>query len=80
MAKRMKVYLPRWVLAITIPILGVVWGVITYLAFGTTQGEQLGVPGWLGLTVLLILVGIMMWLMTGRLPAYLIEMDEDKSS
>jgi hypothetical protein len=77
--KKMKVYLPGWTLWIVMPILVLVWGVITYVTFGTPQGrEEPGVLGWLVLTVIVGLVGAMIYLMaSGRLPAYIIDMDDE---
>jgi hypothetical protein len=77
--KKMKVYLPGWTLWIVMPILALVWGVMTYVTFGTPQGRaEPGVLGWLVLTVILGLVGVMVYLMaSGRLPAYIIDMDDD---
>ena len=78
MAKRMKVYLPRWVLWVILPILFLVWGLVTYLSFGTASGRQeMGTTGWLILTAVIALVGVMLWLMgSQRLPAYIIEVED----
>jgi hypothetical protein len=82
MAKKMKAYLPRWLLGILLPILTLIWGMVTFAAFGTASGrEELGVVGWLGITLILVLVGVMLWLMaSGRLPAYIIELEESDDS
>ena len=82
MAKKMKVYLPRWVLWILLPLLTLIGGIITYAAFGTASGrEELGIVGWLGGTLVLLLVGVMLWLMaSGRLPAYIIEVEDSDDS
>ncbi|HWP37937.1 MAG TPA: hypothetical protein VNL18_10340 [Gemmatimonadales bacterium] len=81
MGKKMKAYLPRWMLWIVMPMLVLVWGVITYVTFGTPEGrEEPGVLGWLVLTVIVVLVGVMVYLMaSGRLPAYILDMDDDES-
>ncbi len=78
MTKRMKAYLPRWILAVVLPIILLVWGLVTYLTFGATSpSEQLSVGGWAVMTVILVLVGVMLWLMaSGRLPAYIVEVDD----
>jgi hypothetical protein len=79
----MKAYLPRWALWIMLPVLAVVWGVVTWVTFVAPGGrEDPGLAAWLGITAVLILIAIMLWLMgTGRLPAYIIEMDDkDESS
>ncbi len=83
MTKKMKAFLPRWVLWILLPMLALIWGIVTYAAFGTASGrEELGMVGWLGVTLVLVLVAVMLWLMAaGRLPAYIIEIeDSDESS
>lgn len=79
MAKKLKVFLPRWVLWILLPVLTLIWSIITDAAFATPSGrEELGIVGWLGVTLVLVLVGVMLWLMaSGRLPAYVIEVVED---
>lgn len=78
MVRKMKVFLPRWTLWVMLPVLAIVWGVVTYLAFLSSEGrEELGVAGWLVMTLVLVLVGVMVWLMaSGRLPAYLIEVED----
>ena len=79
MPKRMKAYLPRWTLRVLLPVLAAVWGVITYVAFGTPQGRNdFGLIGWIGMSIVILLVGVMIWLMgSGRLPAYILEVEED---
>jgi hypothetical protein len=81
-AKKMKAFLPRWVLWILVPVLALIWGMITYEAFVTPSGrEGLGIVGWLGVTLVLVLVGVILWLMaSGRLPAYVIEVDDAADS
>jgi hypothetical protein len=78
--KKMKVFLPRWVLAVVLPMLAVLWAIVTYVTFATPQGQDLGVLGWLGVTVVILLVGVMLWLMTGRLPAYIIQIEDADDS
>lgn len=77
MPRRSKVFLPKWMRWFVIPLLLVIWVMITYQAFWTTQGrEELGLVGWLGITVICGLIGIVVWLMSsGKLPAYIIEDD-----
>lgn len=79
MTKRMKAYLPRGTLWVLLLVLAAVWGVITYVAFGTPVGRNdFGLIGWIGMSVVILLVGIMIWLMSsGRLPAYILEIEED---
>ena len=82
MAKKMKAYLPRWILRVILPIIVLMWGFITYQAFGTPDGrEELGLVGWAVVTVMLIGIGVMLWLMSsGRLPAYVIEVEDTEES
>ncbi|MEX1187454.1 MAG: hypothetical protein WEA80_12760 [Gemmatimonadaceae bacterium] len=79
MAKRMKAYLPKWILWIIVPMLLVMWGFVTYSAFGTASGrEELGVIGWLLMTLVFALVGTILGLMaSGKLPAYIVELEDD---
>ena len=80
MGRKLKVYLPpymRWVVG---GFLAIAWGVITYQTFGTDKGRQeIGVLGWALITVLLLGVGGLVWAMaSGRLPAYIIEEEDDR--
>jgi hypothetical protein len=76
MTRRMKAYLPRWVRWIVFPMLGLVWAVITYVSL-----DEIGVAAWAGVSLVLVLVGVMLWLMTsGRLPAYIVEIDDTEDS
>lgn len=78
MTRKMKAYLPRWILRVILPLILLMWAFITYSVFGTPAGrEELGVVGWAVVTVVLALVGVMLWLMgSGRLPAYILEVDD----
>lgn len=82
MPRTMKVYLPRWLRWLVLPVLVLMWGIVTYATFvGDAAGGQMSVVAWLGVTALLILVGVMLWLMTaGRLPAYVVEVDDTNDS
>jgi hypothetical protein len=82
MPRRVKAYLPPWVRWIIFPMLLLMWGLITYRVFGTGPGrEQLGLAGWAVVSLILLLVGIMMWLMSaGRLPAYIVEIDDSEDA
>lgn len=78
----MRAYLPEWTTKVVIPILGFVWGVVTYITFGTPKGrEEPGLIGWAAMTVLVVVIGVMLWLMASRkLPAYVLEVeDEDEN-
>lgn len=80
MPRKAKAYLPRWTLRVVTPMLLLIWGLISWSAFCTTSGrEELGLVGWLLITAVLGLVAVMMWLMaSGRLPAYILEIDDDE--
>jgi uncharacterized membrane protein len=82
MTKKMKAYLPRWILRVILPMIVLMWAFITYSAFGTPSGRaEVGLIGWLVVTVVLALVGTMLWLMSsGRLPAYVIEIEDGEES
>lgn len=79
MGKRLKAYLPKWFLWIIGPMLLLMWGFITYSVFGTDSGrEELGLVGWLLLTLVFALIAAMFGLMTSRkLPAYIFELEDD---
>ena len=79
MPRKMKAYLPQWILWIMMPMIVVIWGFITYSVFATDSGRQeIGIVGWLLLSVVFVLIAIMFWLMaSGRLPAYVIEIQDD---
>lgn len=78
MTRKMKAYLPRWSLWVTVPMMTLLWAFMTYSAFVTESGrEELGVVGWALMTIVFLLIGVMLWLMaSGRLPAYVIEVDD----
>lgn len=80
MPKKMKVYLPSWVRWVVLAALTLIWSTVTYMTFGRPEGrEDLGVVGWLLFTVVALLIGVMIWLMaSGRLPAYIIEVEDDE--
>ena len=78
MAKVRKVYLPKWVAWFSLLFVVPIWAFITYQAFYTEKGRaELGLVGWLLLTLVFAAVAVMVFLMGYRkLPAYLIE-EED---
>jgi hypothetical protein len=80
MTRKMKAYLPRWIPRVILPVILLMWAFITYSAFATPSGrDELGVVGWAVATIVLALVGVMLWLMsTGRLPAYIIEIEDSE--
>lgn len=79
MGKRSKVFLPGWIRWFITPLLLAMWALVTYQIFGPSSGRNdLGIMGWLGITLMLILIGGVIWLMaSGKLPAYIIEQEDD---
>jgi hypothetical protein len=50
-----------------------IWAFITYGAFFTESGKELGIVGWSILSFVLLILMMMFWLMgTRKLPAYVI--------
>lgn len=76
-----KVYLPKWQRWFIVPFFVGMWGFITYLEFFSPDNtEKMGVIGYIFMTGLFLGLSVMMWLMTtGKLPAYIMEDDEDDS-
>lgn len=79
MGRKMKVYLPAWTRWVVTTFLAIAWGVITWQTFGTEKGrEDPGIMGWALITVMLLAVAGLLWAMaSGRLPAYIIEEEDD---
>lgn len=83
MKKIHKVYLPKWQRWFLIPLFVLVWSMITYLKFFARPAgkDQLPTPVYIILTIIFLGIGIMMWLMTsGKLPAYMMEIDDDEQN
>ena len=80
MGRKLKVYLPPYMRWVVMGFLAIAWGVITYQTFGTEQGRQeIGVLAWALISVLLLGVGGLIWAMAaGKLPAYIIEEEDDR--
>src|SRR5690606_17796017 len=64
MPRTVKVFLPRWIRWLILPVLLLIWGVITYATFVEAGPERMGFVPWLAVTVILIVIGVMLWLMT----------------
>lgn len=78
MPRTVKVFLPRWIRWLILPVLLLIWGVITYATFVEAGPERMGFVPWLAVTVILIVIGVMLWLMTaGRLPVYVVHINDD---
>lgn len=78
-AKVRKVYLPKWMSWFSIVLIVPMWLWVTYSVF--TRGEarsDLGLLGWVVMSVVLLGVGLMLFLMGQRkLPAYVIEEEDE---
>lgn len=72
--------MPPWYRWVMIPMMLGIWGFITYLEFfNPDTEEELGLVGYLFMTVLFLGLSVMFWFMsTGRLPAYIIEEETDE--
>lgn len=79
MAKIRKVYLPKWMSWFGLVFLVPMWIWISYRALTTEgSGEELGFVGWAVVTFVMLGVAIVIFLMgMRRLPAYVIEEEED---
>ncbi|MCA9373897.1 MAG: hypothetical protein R3B71_05340 [Candidatus Gracilibacteria bacterium] len=77
MKKTKKVFLPKWIRWIMMPMFVLLWIFITYLEFFSPEQGELGLFGYIVISVVFLGIAIMMWLMSsGKLPAYIIEEDE----
>lgn len=71
--KEKRVYLPRWQIYFLVPLMLIIWGFITYQAFFTERGKELGFIGWFLLSALFLLLIVMFSLMAfKKLPAYIL--------
>ncbi len=75
MTKMRKVYLPRWVAWFSQLFIVPIWILATRQVFFTEKGRaDLGVDGWIIMTLVMVAVSVMLFLMGYRkLPAYLVE-------
>lgn len=75
MPRRLKAFLPTWILWIALPGLVLMWAIVTFSTFRPgAPRTRYAILRWVGATALFTLVGIMLWLMaSGRLPAFLVE-------
>jgi hypothetical protein len=80
--KRVRVYLPKHVRWLVLPILGVVWVVLTVAAFLPSENPRgPDLVAWALGTLVLGFVAVVIWLQSsGRWPAYLLEIEEDPES
>lgn len=79
MGKIRKVYLPKWMTWFSLAVIVPMWGWITYQSLFAGAGESdVGVAGWVAATVVLLVFAVVMILMGMRkLPAYLLEIEEE---
>ncbi len=81
MKKLKKVFVPPWLRWFLFPLYIIIWAFITYIEyFGPENSRhELGTIGFLFISVIFGGLMIMFYLMTsGKLPAYLIEEDDEK--
>lgn len=81
MKKIKKIFLPKWQRFVMVPLFVVIWILITYQEFFSEQAGEMGVVGYLMMTIIFLGVGLMMWFMTnGKLPAYIMEEEVKEES
>lgn len=82
MARVRRVFLPRWIPWFMMLFLLPTWIWITYRVFFTPEGRaDLGVAGWLIMTAIILVGGVVVFLMGyGKLPAYVIRDEEGDST
>lgn len=80
MGKIRKVYLPKWITWFTLAMIVPMWGWITYQSLFVGSAESdVGLAGWIVATVVLVLFAVLMVLMGKRkLPAYLLEIEDEE--
>ena len=80
MGKFRKVYLPKWMTWFALAMIVPMWGWITYQSLFVGSGASgAGLAGWVAASVVLITFAVVMVLMGMRkLPAYLLEVEEDE--
>lgn len=78
MPKARKLYLPKWLAWFSHLFIVPIWLWMTYQVFFTEKGRaDLGIGGWVVVTLVMAGVSVMLFLMAYRkLPAYIIE-EED---
>lgn len=81
MGKTKKLFLPKWYRYVMVPMMVLIWGLITYMEFfNSSAEEELGMVGYVLLSILFLGLTVMFWLMTsGKLPAYVIKEEDDDS-
>lgn len=82
MAKLRKVYLPPWMTWFGLAVLVPMWLFVTWRVFLTEGGSSdLGAGGWIVMTLVMGVLAVVLVLMGRRkLPAYLIEEDDEDAA
>ena len=82
MRKRYKVFLPKTVRWMILPLFVLIWGVITFATFSPSSGQDRpDLVGWIITSAVLMVVGVFIWMKTsGRWPVYILEVEEDDDS
>jgi hypothetical protein len=80
MKTKKRIFLPKWQRWFMVPLFVSMWLFITYMEFfNPDNSENLGIVGYVFMSLLFLGVGVMMYLMTsGKLPAYIIEETKEK--
>ena len=80
MKTKKRIFLPKWQRWFMVPLFVSMWLFITYMeVFNPDNSENLGIVGYVFMSLLFLGVGVMMYLMTsGKLPAYIIEETKEK--
>lgn len=80
MKTKKKIFIPKWQRWYIAPLLIFIWSFLTYMEFFNPENpEKLGLVGYIFMTAIFLVVGVMTWLMTsGKLPAYIIEETKEK--
>ena len=80
MKVRKEVFLPKWQRWFIVPLFVGIWLFTTYMEFFSPDNtEELGLVGYIFMSILFLGLGVMMWLMTsGKLPAYIIKETREK--
>lgn len=77
-----KVYLPKWVFWATAIMMVILLLFFNISYFTNPQSQQeMGTIGWIALNLVFIICLVMVYLMSyGKLPAYIIKEEDEKSS
>ena len=78
--RRMKAYMPPWIGWVLIPLFIAIWGVVTWMVWlsGEPRDSEDVAGWWMTTIVLLVVSGLILAMASGKLPAYVIEVEEDE--